>query len=207
MLTLAHRDIKVKFALRRNAVMNKALAMKEYETEMERAAKTGIATDKIAEIGTCPRSVDEVFSLGIKLQYYIGGVYMEMAEMRRGEAKKYFKQQAVKQLAIKDEIKYLADNNLNRMLDYFYANGGPVIEPPVSDETAKRIQPFFNRIASSSLDEIRNVIDEGSNYDAENVAMYVTETVADMYSAISRLYEAESAMTGAFKELLAIQAR
>ena len=102
--------------------------------------KSGRAKEMIQDMGQCPRSADEAYSMGVKMQGFIGGIMAENIS----EAGSREEREAVKrQLAIKNRIRQLADFNLNQLLDYFYNNGGPVIEPPVSEHTAKDIQPFF----------------------------------------------------------------
>ena len=110
--------------------------------------------------------------------------------------------EAVKrQLAIKNRIRQLADFNLNQLLDYFYNNGGPVIEPPVSEHTAKDIQPFFNRIAMNALIQMMEAAEHYQG-DLQEAAANITDITVSMYEAIIRLYPETNEVKAAFAEMI-----
>lgn len=181
--------------------MNKALKNTiDLYNEEQIQAKTGKGTTAESQfnLGSCPRSVDEVYSLGIKLQYYVGGLYLEMIDSWQGNTKKFYQEQTMRQLAVKNDIQSLANENLNQLLAYFYDNGGPIIEPPVSEQAAREIQPFFNRIASSAMDQITRIKEEGND---AGIVKKIDDTVADMYSAMARLFNTVQEVSEAFSNL------
>lgn len=167
---------------------------------------TKFAAESQFDFELCPRSVDEVYSMGIRLQYFIGGLYLEMADFQQGSFKKFYKEQVVKQLANKKEIQSLADNNLNCLLAYFYENGGPIIEPPVSEQIAREIQPFFNRIAANAMKRVNSIRVE-AEYNGEDIVRVIDSTLADMYTAMSKLFNKDKEVSKAFINLAEINGR
>jgi hypothetical protein len=155
------------------------------------------ARQMIQDIGQCPRSADEAYSMGVKMQGFIGGIMAENIS----EAGSREEREAVKrQLAIKNRIRQLADFNLNQLLDYFYNNGGPVIEPPVSEYTAKEIQPFFNRIAMNALIQMMEAAEQYQGNLQETVTN-ITDSVVSMYEAMGKLYPETNEVKTAFAEM------
>ncbi|NLB52779.1 MAG: GBF-interacting family 1 protein [Syntrophomonadaceae bacterium] len=190
--------------------MNKALVRttnnyngSQGKNRMSRDSSNSTAEIKF-DFGPCPRSVDEVYSLGIKLQYFIGGLYVELTDFRQGSAKKFYKEQVMKQLAIKEEIQSLANDNLNQLLAYFYENGGPVIEPPVSEQTAREIQPFFARIADNTLKEIESIKEAARETSDEEIVKMIDMNVKEMYTAMSKLLNTVKEVSEAFENLAAL---
>jgi hypothetical protein len=53
---------------------------------------------------SCPRYMNDVYTLGIDLQYYIGDIYLQMAEISRGDIRSQYKKMAVSELEIKEKI-------------------------------------------------------------------------------------------------------
>lgn len=180
--------------------MNKVL-----KTDPIPEANTRVA-DKIARTIPCPRSMNDVYSLGVSLQYSIGETFLEIAELNQGNKRNLFTQLALKQLDAKAEIENLANANLNRLLAFFYNNGGPVIEPPVTNEQVKEIQPFFNRIMSNfynQLDDSVQLTSKGS-MNVEELDKVINNVLIDMYSTMRKLYQADEIVT-AFDELIRIR--
>lgn len=159
--------------------------------------------DTLTNLGTCPRSVDEVYSLGIKLQYYIGDIYLALNSIHQGEVKALYQELALKQLDAKDEIQKLANENLNKLLAYFYNNGGPIIESPVSEQMAKEMQPFYNRISANFLKQLDDWVIKASkqDMDADEVERTINNIFIEMYSTMSMLFPVEE-VQDAFKELV-----
>ncbi len=161
------------------------------ETKIDRARQM------IQDMGQCPRSADEAYSMGVKIQGFIGGI---MAENFSGVGSREEREAVKRQLAIKNRIRQLAEFNLNQLLDYFYNNGGPVIEPPVSEYTAKEIQPFFNRIAVNALTQMMEAAEQYQG-DLQEAVMSITDIIVSMYEAMSKLYPEANEVKTAFAEM------
>ncbi len=164
------------------------------------------AADKFTRTVPCPRSMNDVYSLAVSLQYCIGDTFLELAELNQGSQKDLYTQLALKQLDAKAEIEKLANANLNRLLSFFYNNGGPIIEPPVTNEQARDIQPFFNRIMYNFYDQLDSIVELTSNDSKSEIDLEkLTNTyIVNMYSTMSKLFRADEIIT-AFDELIRIR--
>jgi len=162
-------------------------------------------TEETATLGPCPRSADEVYSFGVSLQYYIGDIYLELEALTQGEQRLYYKNLALSQLNVKQEIEKLANENLNRLLWYFYNNGGPIIEAPVTDNMAKEIQPFFNRIAVNFMNQLDVLVRLASkgNMSPSEMESTINEGIIDMYTTMGMLFNTDE-IQDSFNELIEI---
>lgn len=162
------------------------------------------AADKMANPVVCPRCVDEVYSLGISLEEYLGRVYLELAELNKGKKNPYTNL-LLDHLGIKKGIEELAKDNLDQLLTYFYENGGPIIEKPVSELTAREIQPFFNRVVTSFLDQMDFVWNKAyqGKMSASDLNNQINEHIVAMYTSMGKLFRNEE-MQNAFNELIYI---
>lgn len=153
----------------------------------------------------CPRSVEDVYSLGISLQNYISSLYLELSEMNKGN-KKTFANQVVTQIVIKKEIEKLAKDNLNELLAYFYENGGPIIEPPLSEQAAQELQPNINRIVNGFLNQVDLILDKASQSDmnASDLDNEINRQIIIMFTAMIKLIK-NDAMQNAFGELISLR--
>lgn len=145
---------------------------------------------KVAYLGQCPRWVDDVYALGISLQSYISEIYFELESLSEGKQKILYRNLALSQLVAKEEIRKLADYNLNQLLAYFYNNGGPIIEPPVSEKMGHDIQPFFSRIASNFLDELDVIVKLAvkGTIDASQLDNALDNYLNAMYMTMGKLF-------------------
>ncbi len=148
----------------------------------------------------CPQSVNDVYNLGISLQYCIRAKYLEIAELMNDKA--YLIDQGAQQLIIKSKIEKLAAYKLNIQLNKFYEQGGPIMEEPVTKEMVKQIQPFFNRIVSrflQSLDETssRFLTKELS---VEKMTAEVKKQIAETYTTLGKMFP-DNEIESAFAEL------
>ncbi len=153
--------------------------------------------DKIKTIA-CPRSMNDVYTLGIELQYYIGDVYVQMAEISRGEVRAQYKKMAVNQLEIKQKIQEINNARLNQLLSCFYNNGGKIIEAPVSAEQAKELQPFFNRIVNTFFNRLESLLvlaAEGSIAPDRLDRMINFDTI-ELYSNVGKLFKVQEFAEG-----------
>lgn len=157
----------------------------------------------LGKIDQCPRNVNQVYSLGITLQEYIEASYLELAGMKQCPEKDLCTSLAEKQVESKQQVDVLRLANFNRLLTYFYDNGGPVIEDPVSDTQARMIMPFFTRIISNFEKHVNSVLLSAikGKTPAKNLEACVNGILISTYSALSDLYEDKS-IQNAFMELV-----
>lgn len=157
-------------------------------------------SEMLKGIELCPRSADEVYSMGIKIQGFISSIIENYSQTENK------KQEAVKrQLVIKNRIRQLADFNLNQLLDYFYSNGGPVIDPPVSEQSARDIQPFYSRIAVNALTQMVEAAEQCQEAGTQECEADITDIVVSMYEAMAKQYGQINEIKTAFAELKELQ--
>lgn len=195
--------------------------IKEFKMEMETITKGGkpkrikvrVNPESIrmpqsrakADPVVCPRSAEDVYLLGISLQNYIASLYLELSEMNKNNKKNYANQ-VVTQIVVKKEIEKLAKDNLNQLLAYFYENGGPIIEPPVSEETANELQPSINLIVTAFLNQIDLILDKASQGDmnSNDLDNEINNQINFMLTAMSKLIK-NDVMQNAFDELISLR--
>lgn len=139
-----------------------------------------------------PCSVEDVYSLGISLQYFMGDIYLNLAASSKGQ-KTIFKNMAMAQLDVKNELQKQVNADLNEKLAYFYNNGGGIIEPPVSEHQAKELNGFFNRIVANYLNQIDVIVTltaEGSITPSE-LETEMNNIIIHMYTSLAKLYKAD----------------
>lgn len=180
--------------------MQKIVAIK-VNPETDRKQHYIKAADELVNPMECPRCVDEVYSLGISMQHYIGSIYLQLITMNKGP-KSLYTHLTLKQLGIKEEIQELANHNLDRLLMYFYNNGGPIIEPLVSEESAREIQPRFDGIVADFIKQVDSAIGKiiRSNVNPGRLDYEINDYAVGMYSAMEKMYKVDE-MKKAFKEL------
>lgn len=163
------------------------------------------SADEFVNPVVCPRCADEVYSLGISLHDYIGDLYLKLAEINKGENNPYTNL-ILNQLAAKKEIENIAKYNLNKLLAYFYNNGGPIIESPVSEQSATEIQPSINRIVASFLNRVDFILSRASNGDisARDLDNEINNDISFMLNAMGKLFQ-NNAMQNAFSELISVR--
>ncbi|MDD3364832.1 MAG: hypothetical protein PHZ03_07625 [Syntrophomonas sp.] len=163
-------------------------------------------SDELVNLELCPRSVDDVYSLGVRLQYYIGAIYLELDAMNQGSKQIPYTSLALRQLEGKEEIEKLVNDNLNRLLWYFYNNGGPIIEAPVSEQVAKELQPFFNRIMANFLNQLDVMVNMTFNGDISAIDLddSINNNIIAMYTVIAKLFKLDE-IKNAFNDLISIR--
>lgn len=169
-------------------------------------AKKNVATKDLNQgdilcLEKFPRSVDEVYSLGISLQNYLGDTYLALGAMNKA-----YNNLVLGELNANEEIQRLANANLNQLLTYFYHNGGPIIEAPVSEQTAKEIRPFFNRIVINFLGQLDFVLSVAAkgNISAEELKEVIDNNVIQLYTTMTILFPVKEIQT-AFTKLINIR--
>lgn len=164
------------------------------------------AAYELAMSQPCPRTVNDVYSLGVSLQYCIRAKYMELNGLLPGKDSPILVEQATKQLALKTEIEKQAKYKLNILMGEFYDHGGPLMEDPVSKDLAKDIRPFFQRHISRFLQSLDEIIQQAAQgkITAEGAVSIVNLQIAEMYTAIGRMFRIEE-IESAFHDLIEIR--
>lgn len=164
------------------------------------------AAYELANSHPCPRSASDVYSLGVSFQYCIEAKYNEIDSLKRNIDKTCLADLAAKQLAIKTGIEKQAKYNLNMLLQKFYDDGGPIMEDLVTEEMAKNIQPFFNRITINflkSLDETVNQTAIG-NLSVREMDAEINHQIIELYSTLGRMFQVTE-VENAFTDLIKIR--
>lgn len=144
-------------------MMNQAYRKEAYDV-MGRTRLYHIkAANDIAKLDPCPRSVDDVYVLGMILQNHICGILQDIQTICDSARAEMYEELVLEQSAIKDSILDLANKNLNQLLHYYYSNGGPIMDILVTEVMARDINPFFDHIASNFLNDLDVITNLGYN--------------------------------------------
>ncbi len=162
--------------------------------------------DKTENLNLCPRYMNDVYSLGTNLQYYLGDIYMHLAKSTQGELKDQYEKMAFEELIIKDEIQKVSNARLNEMLGDFYNSGGAVVELPLSHKLSKETQPFFNRILDNFTKQVESstVLAANGTISAGKLENMVKYDIIEMYTNMSKLFPEEE-IVKAFNKLITIR--
>ena len=155
---------------------------------------------------TCPRYSNDVYALGVNLQYYIGDMYLQLAEISQGEVKSQFKRMAVNELEIKQQIQQKNNAYLNELLSYFYNNGGKIIEAPLASEQAKEIHPFFNRIINTFIKRLESwvVLAAEGTVTPDQLDSMISYDIIEMYGNMCKLFKVDE-IDKAFEALIRVR--
>ena len=99
----------------------------------------------------------------------------------------------------------LSKNCLNCSLAYFYAKGGPIIEPPISEQYLKKINPSFNRKIAKffgQLNAILNIFAQASN--TEKAERELNNSIVELFAQLSYLYQ-DAKIIEAFGDLIRVE--
>ncbi len=178
-----------------------AFSTREANTAQKTVATNDLEQDEILCLEKFTRSVDEVYSWGLSLQNYLGDTYLALDAMNKA-----YKNLALGELNANEEIRRLANANLNQLLTYFYNNGGTIIEAPVSEQTAKEIRPFFNRIVINFLEQLDFAVSTAAkgNISAEELKEAINNNVIELYTTMTTLFPVKEIQT-AFTKLINIR--
>lgn len=175
----------------------------EANTAKKTVATKGLKQGDILCLEKFPRSVNEVYSLGMSLQNYLEESYLALDAMNKA-----YKNLALGEQNANEEIRRLANANLNQLLTYFYNNGGQIIEDQaaVSEQTAKEIRPFFNRIVINFLDQLDIVVSVAAqgNISSEELKELINNNIIKLYTTMTFLFPVEEIQT-AFAKLINIR--
>jgi hypothetical protein len=164
------------------------------------------AIAELSKIESCPCCVNDLYSLGASLQSYIGTIYFELADMHQGLARNQYEGLALSQLEGKAEIKKLANDNLNQLLSYFYNNGGPIMEAPVTEQTVNVIQPIFNGIMDELVNQVTGLANAAvkGRMNVNDLELAINRQISSTYSATGYLFQVKE-MKNAVEELINVR--
>ena len=166
------------------------------------------AVCKMVKPISCPRYMNDVYSIGTDLQYYIGDIYLWLSEVSRGDLKNHYRQIALDQLEIKKRIEEINNARLNELLVHFYNSGGTVIDPPLSYQQSEEMQPFFYRILNTFTKKLESSLVSAANgsINPDELESLVNSDIIEMYSNMSKLIAVDE-LAKAFWDLIAIRER
>lgn len=152
---------------------------------------------------SCPRSVEEVYTLAVSLQYHIGDIFVILAELSLEPEKTTYLNKAMIQLENKNIIQHNCDEYLNGLVISFYKNGGQVLDERLSDGEAREIQPFFKRILSNLLLSYDALLGMhlNENLTLEQMLAEINNYTLHSYASWGKLYRNEK-ISRAFNELM-----
>lgn len=164
------------------------------------------AVEDFAKGISCPRCECDVYSIGISLEYFVGSVFMAMADADKLAPKADYTHLAMRQLDRKEKIVAINNDKLNQMLQYFYDNGGPIIEPPVDEQKASKIMPRFNSLINAFFDRMDVLVHESftGKINVSEMDNEINTFVLEMYTTMKALYR-EYELRNAFDELIRIR--
>lgn len=164
------------------------------------------AAYELANSHPCPRSARDVYSLGVSFQYCIRAKYKEIDSLKQDIDKTCLADLAAKQLTIKTEIEKQAKYNLNMLLQKFYDEGGPIMEDLVTEEMAKNIQPFFNRITNNFLKSLDEIVDQTAicKLSVREMDAEINHRIIELYSTLGRMFQVTE-IENAFADLIKIR--
>ncbi len=164
------------------------------------------AAYELASSQPCPRSANDVYSLGVGLQYCIRAKCIEIGNYSRTLDKQLLDELAAKQLTIKSEIEKMAKYNLNELLVKFYNSGGPIMADPVSKQMAKDNQRFFSLILSNFLQSLDDAALETlrGKLSVEEMERDVENKIAELYASLARMFPVKE-IEIAFADLVKIR--
>ncbi len=155
---------------------------------------------------TCPRYIHDVYSIGTNLQYYIGDIYLQLAEVSQEDLKNQFTKMAFEEFEIKNKIQKIDNAHLNELIGHFYNSGGSIIEPALSYQRFKARYPFFNRILNIFTKQVESsmMLAANGSISAGDLKSMVNYGIIQMYTNLSKLLQV-SEIAKAFEEMIAIR--
>jgi hypothetical protein len=163
------------------------------------------AVDDLTQAVVCPRCESDVYSFGMNLEYFVGSIFLALADIKKGASKLDFTNLAMKQLDRKEKIVKINNDALNRLLQYFYDNGGPIIESPVDEKTASKIAPRFKKIQDNFFDKMEVLVNQSSaGHIVDQMEIKIDNIIFEMYTAMKALYK-EDELRNAFDKMIRIR--
>lgn len=157
---------------------------------------------EFVKLHSCPCSVQEVYSLAISLQYYIGNLYLEMADGSQEPQKSQYMSLAMRQLENKKNLQKICNDYLNELMDCYYKTGGPIIDDRLSESQLKDVQAFFQRILTNLLLHYEILVDMSSNgsMSLSQMSAEIDSYTLFTYSTLGKLYS-DAKIQRTFNEL------
>lgn len=168
------------------------------------SAEYSILHETVTNPISCPRCEIDVYFLGISIEDYLVNTFMELA-MHNKKPHNIFEALAENHMARRDKMRELAHNSINCSLFYFYAQGGPVIEPPVSEQYIMEVTPSFNKKIAKFfgyLNDTYYIISKANN--TARVERELTHYIIELFAKLSCLYQ-DAEINEAFADLIGIE--
>lgn len=164
------------------------------------------AVDEFVKAVSCPRCECEVYAVGISLEYFVGSIFLALADIDKGSPNAECTHLAMMQLERKEKIAEINNAKLNQMLQYFYDNGGPVMEFPVDEQRVAKIAPRFNALVNSLLHKMDALVIEASagHIKIDQMEAEIGSSILETYTAMKALYR-EYELRNAYDELIRIR--
>jgi hypothetical protein len=164
------------------------------------------AAYELAKSIPCPRNVSDVYFMGSSLQYCIRAKYLEIVDLNQRATGTVCAELAVKQMDIKKEIEKVGNQKMNLLIQYFYENGGPIIEDPVSKQMVKEIEPFFNRLMKNFLESLDEAADKAAleKINASELEATINHEIIYLFGAMGNLFRVDE-IRKAFNDLIGIR--
>jgi hypothetical protein len=163
-----------------------------------------IKTEKIMETIPYPRCAEDVYSLGIRLQQYLADICLSLAKCRPESERNMLRIIAKSQLEHKKEMLNLMNTNLNQALAYFYENGGPIIELPVSEAEVKDIHLFFDKSVANFFSKLDTMFHINSKSEINKLDAQINSCTIELFIMLGKLYKTIE-VKEAFAELIRIK--
>lgn len=167
------------------------------------SAEYSMMNETITRPLSCPRNAIDVYLLGVFIEDYLVNTLTELANKkpRNNNFITLVKSHVIR----RDKMRELSKNCLNCSLAYFYANGGPIIEPPISEQYLIKVNPSFNRkIAkfSDQLNAILNIFARANN--TEKAERELTNSIVELLARLNNLYQ-DAEIIEAFADLIRVE--
>ena len=191
------------------------LTERDYASDERNTSPAGIACStnnlrdhngsitEFVNLHACPCSVQEVYTLAISLQYYIGNLYLEIADISHEPQKTLYTNLAMRQLETKNDLQRICNDYLNELMYRFYKAGGPIIDDRLSELQLKDIQAFYKRILTNLLLHFDLLVDMSFNgsLSIEQMLTEISDYTFHTYTTLGKLYS-DNKIQRAFNELI-----
>ncbi len=167
------------------------------------SAEYSMMNETITSPLSCPRYAIDVYLLGLFIEDYLVNTLTELTY--RKPRNNNFTTLVKSHMIRRDKMQGLSKNCLNCSLAYFYANGGPIIEPPISEQYLKKVNPSFNRKIAKffgQLNAILNIFAQASN--TEKAERELNNSIVELFAQLSYLYR-DAEIIEAFADLIRVE--
>lgn len=164
--------------------------------------------DQAVKTFSCPRCIDDVYSFGTWLQYYLGEVYHHLGQSSQGNLKKQYSKMELVQLEGEKSILALMDNCLNKSISEFRNNRDKLREASISGEQFQETQALFDSIRDDFFHQVGDALQEAANYSISPAELesLVNSRVIRMYQKMSLIFQ-DQEIKGSFEKLIDLRRR